>query len=271
MSDEIEPVVDSVDSTAPVGTDEPPVGGTDAGVAEEAPFFTWKGQDGTETVFRKPAELADHLSHSSMRKADYDAALEKVNARAKYIEERESAYQKQQKELDSSDGVRFDKFLKENPQVRAKIKAEMAAMKKAGMSPDLIKQLVEEQTKPLFDKDAERDKADQERQQEAARQSAFKRLREIDPTADEKAIAAEMTRLQEIPPQDLAYAIMDLLHHSIKGRSTPAELERRAAAAAQRRGNPSVVSTPGVKPTVADPVKMTAQQRRDAAANLLPG
>lgn len=248
MSDE-QIAVDAVDSTETVGSAESAVGATDAGVAEAEPFFTWKGDDGEETAFHKPAELADFLRHSGMRKKDYDAALGKVNERSKYLEDQIRGFETKDRRIAEllNKYEAIDQMMVSNPDfdkaVRALHQRFKGTPQQSADPKDLVRQVVQEELKPLQEWKSEKDKADEERKAQESRAAAFRRLKERYEDADESLLEKEMKRLQDIPPQDAEFAIMELLHHAVRGRETPAELERRMAAG--KRRPPSVTSTPG--------------------------
>ncbi len=261
-----EQVVDPVDDAASVGAEINPVGDAGAGVAKEQPFFTFKGKDGIETVFKNRGEVADHMTHSSMRREVLDAEMGKVSARGAHIEEQIKQYTARTKELEGSEGARYHEFLKKNPQVAAEIKAAM------GQSGDSdLRRVVGEIVKPLIDKQTGYDKAEEGRAADGRRATARARMVENYPGFDESLIHSELKRIQDIPEEDLEYALYELMHNVVQGRSNPAELERRAAQAAARPTTPSVKSTPGVKTVGRNPNDMTAAEKRQAAEDLLPG
>lgn len=269
-----EQVVDPANDSAPVGTETDPVGDAGAGVAEEKPFFVWKDKSGKETVFKNAGEVATHLTHSSMRREEVDTELGKVGKRGKYLDGEIARYKKSQEELDGSEGMKYHKMLsglqQTNPQGYARLKAEV----EAGQGTSDMTQfeaLIDRKLKPVTDKQEGLDKAEEGRRSTARRDAAAARYLERDPTFDRAAAEGELKRIQDIPPDDLEYALYDLLWSSVRGRENPAELERRAAAAAARPRTPSVKSTPGVKPTGRDPNDMTAAERREAGKKLIGG
>lgn len=255
-----EEVVDPVDNSEPVGTEPTPVGDAGAGVAEEKPFFTFKDKSGTETVYKNAGELATHMTHSSMRRDEFDTEMGKVSARGKYLEEQIKKTDARAKELEGSDGARYHKFLTGRPDIAAKIKEAMGQ----GGEADL-RRVVGEIVKPLIDKQAGYDKAEEGRAADGRRSAARVRMEKNYPGFDESLVQAELKRIQDIPPADMEYALYELMHNVVQGRTNPAELERRAAETAARPTTPSVTSTPGVKPTGRDPNDMTAAERREAA------
>ena len=259
-----ENVVDPVDDAASVGAETIPVGDAGAGVAEEKPFFTFKDKSGKESVYKNAGELATHMTHSSMRRDEFDTEMGKVSARGKYLEGEITKYAARSKELEGSEGARYHEFLKSNPQVVTDIKAAMGQ----GGEADL-RRVVGEIVKPLIDKQAGYDKAEEGRAADGRRSVARTRMAENYPGFDESLIQAELKRIQDIPPADMEYALYELMHNVVQGRSNPAELERRAAEAAARPKTPSVKSTPGVKAAGRNPNDMTAAERREAAENLL--
>lgn len=271
MSDEL--VVDPVDDSEPVGTETAPVGDAGAGVAEASPFFTFKGRDGTTHDYKTAGEVADVFNNGSFFKDEHDREMEKVSKRGKYLEEQIARYNKSQGDLDSSDGLKYHKMLQNiqqsNPQGYARLKAEFAANSSAG-TPDL-ERILDEKLKPFIEKQEGRDKAEEGRAAAGRQEAARVRMKERYPDFDDSLVQAELKRIGEHPKQDMEYALYELMHNVVQGRTNPAELERRAAEAAARTPKPSVKSTPGAKPTGRDPNDMSPAERREAAAKLLPG
>lgn len=266
MSD-FENAVDSVDSTEPVGTEEAPVGEpTDAGVAEEAPFFEFEHPESKEKLtFKNKGELADHLRHSSMFRSDYEKQVSKVSERAKYLEDQIKRYEQQQQALMESPAMKYHKFLQERPDVAERLAKEL---KGSQPKPDLDK-VLEEKLKPFQSKIQEYERIEQERREEAQRQKAIARLKERYGDVDEGIFQQEINRLRGVPDQDREYALMELLYHANRGRMSPAELERKAAQSATKKRNPSVTSTPTPKDSGEDPSKLSESQMRQRAEEIL--
>lgn len=268
MSDE--QVVDPVDDSASVGADTAPVGDAGAGVAEEKPFFTYTGKDGTTHDYRNAGEVADAFKHSSFRREDHDREMGKVSSRGKYLEEQIRKLKEQEQALSESQAMRYHRFLTENPQKAARLKAEFEAGNRGG-TPDLEK-LLDEKLKPFVEKQQGYEKAEEDRAAEGRRKAAFARIQErYGSDIQESVFTNELKRIQDIPQQDVEYALYELLLHSHRGRTSPAELERRTAEAAARKQTPSVKSTPGAKPTGRDPNDMSSAERREAGVRLLKG
>jgi hypothetical protein len=264
-----EKVVDPVNDTVAVGTDTTPVGDAGAGVAEAKPFFTYKSDNGETHDYRNAGELADAFKHASFRKADHDLEMGKVSSRAKYLEEQISKSQALERTLSESQAMRYHKFLIDNPQKAARIKAEFEAESRSG-TPD-FGSLFDEKLRPIIEKQEGLEKAEESRAAAGRQEAARGRMKERYPGFDDSLVQAEMKRIQELPKQDMDYALYELMWNVVQGRSNPAELERRSAEAAARRKSPSVTSTPGVKPTGRDPNGMSPSERREAGLRLLNG
>lgn len=262
---EQEMAVESVDSAASVGADSSPVGATEQGVAQESPFFSWKADDGEERVFKKPAELADFLRHSGMRKKDYDTRVSEVTERARHLEEQIKKYEQQQARLTELPLAQWDRKLRENPRLLEKLKRELA--EEARDPSTDVQKLLDERLKPYEEKIKEFDRIEGERKAAERRQQVIGRLKERYGDLDESMFEKEMARLMEVPDEDRDYALMELLYHAVRGRETPAEIERRAADKPRRP--PSVTSTPGVKNTGRDPATMSRRELAKAAEEAL--
>lgn len=264
-----EQVVDPVNDSATVGTEIAPVEGAGAGVAEAKPFFTYKGKDGTAHDYKNAGEVADAFTQSSFRKADHDREMEKVSKRGTYLEEQIKKYAESERTLSESQAMRYHKFLTDNPQIAARIKAELKASSGVGTSD--LEQLLDEKLKPIVEKQEGYEKAEEGRAATGRQDVARARMKERYPNFDDSLVQAELKRISEHPKQDMEYALYELMWNVVQGRTNPAELERRAAEAATRTPKPSVVSTPGAKPTGRDPNDMSPAERREAAGKLLPG
>ena len=274
---EEEKVVDPVDDPASVGAGTDPVGDAGTGVAEEKPFFTFKDKGGAETVYKNAGELATHMTHSSMRRDEFDTAMGKVTQRTKELDARQAEYDKQKAELDGSDDLRYLKTARDlrqtNPQRYARLKAEYDAIQEPPSSDirTVVEDVVTKMVKPLSDKQAGYDKAEEARAADGRRDAAASRMTENYPGFTKELVQAELKRIQDIPPADMEYALYEMMWDVVRGRSNSAELERRTAVAAARPKMPSVKSTPGVKPTGRNPNDMTAAERREEAERLLSG
>lgn len=270
MSD-LEQAAEALSSTAPVGTGQTSVGGSDAGVAEEKPFFSWKADDGEERVFKKPAELADFLRHSGMRKKDYDAALGKLTERGKYLDELERKYQTESvtaQEM-AQKWKPIDELMVKNPEFSKEVKAAYERMVKGRQSDPstVVEQMLQEKLKPYEEKFSELERDKQERAARERREAAIERLKGKYEDLDPGIFDQEFKRLEEIPEEARDEALLELIYHSVRGRETPAAIERKMAQSAG--GRPSVRSTPGSKSAGIDATKLSPAERREAAAREL--
>ena len=261
---------DSVVSPDPVGTEPDSVGITDAGVAE-GPYFEFDYGNGDKFTAANKGELADHFRHSSMRKSDLDTEMAKVSKRSAYLEEKITAAEAKESVANQLAGLYspMDSLMKSNSSFNRYVQEAYDSLTKGGgKAPDVrevVKEALAESLKPYDEKFSGLEKAEKERATKAATADVHSRLRAEKGDFDEEMLNSEFTKFQSIPTQDLEYAFRRLLLHSVRGRENPAELERRTAENAARRRAPSVTSTPGVKPTVLDPNKMSEEQRAQAA------
>jgi len=267
MSD-LEQAAEAVSGTEPVGPVESPVETTDTGVAETEPSpfqdgaFEWEADDGEKRVFQKKGELADFLRHSSMRKSDYESAMERVKRLSGDAEAARKKYETQEQALLESQAMKYHKFLVENPEVASRIKAEMGQAKNPQ---SLVEQTLDSRLKPFEEKISEWEKAEQERVAGRAREEAYQRLSERYKDFDRKKIESEFNRMRDIPEQDLQYSLFELLYHAARGKEDPAELERKAAEAASRPRRPSVIPSPGQKDDGVDLTKLSDRETREQA------
>lgn len=230
-----EKTTEAVGGTEPVGSGANPVGATDAGVAEASSWkFDWTADDGETRSFTKPAELADFLRQSAMRKKDYETAMARVSSLEKSTQDQRSRYEALERQLAESPGLRYDKWLREDPR---RLQAALAQMSQLGPRDpkDVVRELLDEQLKPLNEKLAKYESAEEQRANRERREAAFGRLPE---GTDRKAIEQIWARLEETPPQDLEYTLLSIIADAVRARSSPP---------APRERRPSVTSSPGSK------------------------
>jgi len=256
--------VGSAGSTEEVaGGDVEGAGGAEESLPEFRPF-TWKDGD-KEYQFSKRAELADFMSNR----------LGKASEASKRAQERAQHFEKRMQELQTKEGSlneayakisKMDEFLRENPGVAERIAKEMQGSSR--QSPELDK-LLEERIKPIQEKLSEYEKAEQQRQAEARRQQAISRLREQYGDVDDSQLLAELNRLQEVPDDQGEYALYELLYHALRGKTTPAQIEKKFAEKQGQRRPPSVTSTPGRVKSEPDVTKMSRSERAECAIRQL--
>ena len=272
MSDE-QAAMDALDSVAEDGGSVDQVAGGDmestggAGESELPEFrpFTWKDGE-KELTFSRRAELTDFLNN---RLTKAEAERKRAAERAQHFEKRSAEISTREQSLQEAYAKisKMDKFLKDNPQIAERIAKEMQGSKG---SPELDR-ILEERMKPINEKLSAYEKAEQERQAAQRRQRAIARLKQTHGDADDRAVLAELNRLQEIPDEDAEYALYELLHFALRGKATPADVERKFAEEQAKKRPPSVTSTPGRGKQEPDPTKMSRSEARDYAMRMLNG
>ena len=197
----------------------------------------------------------------------FRSEMGKVSTRGKYLEDQIKKAAEKDRTLSESPAMRYHKFLTDNPHIGERLKAELKASGTAGTTD--LERLLDEKLKPITEKQEGYEKAEADRGASGRRDAARSRMKERYPNFDDSLVQGELKRIGEHPPQDMEYALYELMWNVVQGRTNPAELERKAAEAATRTKNPSVTSTPGAKPTGRDPNDMSPAERREAARKLL--
>lgn len=267
MSDVDQVVEDagSVEATEAAGSGEQSVG--DAGGSDLPEFrdFTWKDGD-KEYRFNRRAELADFMNQ---RLGKASQAYQQYQDRMKRLEQterqRQTEYEARQQAF--TRWQKIDEAMNSNPHVKEAIeKAFQEAMsrgKQNGIANDpALKELMEFKQRM--------EQTEQQRQAEARRQQAFSQLKGRYEDFDDRAILAEINRLQETPSEKSEEALYELVYYAMKGKMTPAEIEKKFAESKVKRP-PSVTSTPGRTQGGFDPTKMSRSERAAKALEMLGG
>lgn len=269
MSDNVEAVDQAVEA-AGGGESSQDAGGVATegagGAEQELPEFrpfTWKEGD-KEFQFSRRAELADFLKN---RTNQWGTERKRAQETAAHFEKRMKDLEAKEQSLQQAYGkwAKIDQAMTGNPQVAQAIQRAFQEATRSGKSGVDFDQLLEEKLKPVQEKLSAYEKAEQQRQAQVKRQRAISRLKSQYEDADDKVLMAELNRLQEVPDEDQEYALYELLYHALKGKTTPAEIERKFAESQSKRRPPSVTSTPGRTRGDADVTKMSRAERAEYA------
>jgi len=277
MSDEQNAAIEALDSAAEDsgaveevsgGDVEGSTGGANESELPEFQPFTWEDGDQKYTFSRR-AELTDWLSK---RQKDRQEALRKAQERAQHFEKRmgELSTKEQTMQQAYSRWARIDEAMKKNPQVAERIQKAFEEAQKSPGNPDLDR-VLEERLKPVQEKLSKYEQAEQKREQEQLRQKVLSDLRGSYEDFDESSIAGEINRLQSIGDDPVAQqkALYELIYHAMKGKQTPASVERKFAEQSSKRRPPSVTSTPGRGKGEPDVSKMSKKEAREYAMQFL--
>lgn len=244
---EADPVAD-----APVGAPE----GTDAGVAEERPFFEWEHPETKEKhVFKKPGELADHLKHSSMFRKDYESERSKVQERAKYLEEQIKKNEALERQMLESDHSKLARWAEQNPRKWQQL--QEAWKKDTSPQQDPVTEAekrIEEKYGARF---KELDERERQRQEREEHEKIVGSLKSKYPDIDDSLFDREMDRLRNMPEAARREAWYELMYHAARGR--------QAARPPTSQGRPNVTSPSGSKMTGVDVTKLPAHKARELA------
>lgn len=262
MSDS-EKALEALNESAPVGGDT--VGDSGEGsVGTASPFFEYDFGDGDKRVFNKPAELADYLKDSSLRRKDYQQKLAAISGRGERLSKREREIENRAREWEEKIATheKFDKFLRANPQVAQRIAAEMRG---TGKNNSAIESLLEEKLKPLNEWKESIEQQRKREETERNRRESINRVKSRFPDWDDEAFSKEMNRLQGIPEQALPETMAELLYYAIKGKRNPAGEQQTAATKRQ-------ISRPGQTPPTTrvgssgkDVTQMSRKEKDEAA------
>ena len=275
MSDEQNAAMEALDSVADDGGAVDQVTGGDdqgsTGGAEELPEFqpfTW--EDGDEKfTFSRRAELSAFLSRRTKERQE---AMRRAQERAQHFEKRSTELTAKEQAMQQAYAKwqRIDEAMSKNPQVAERIQKAFEEARRTPGSPDLDK-ILEERLKPVQEKLSKYEEAEQQRQQEATRRQVLEALRGDYEDFDESMVAGEINRLQSIGDDPIAQqrALYELVYHAMKGKQTPAQVEKKFAENASKRRPPSVTSTTGRGKSEPDVAKMSRSEMREYAERFL--
>jgi len=231
-----------------------------AAPVESAPFHTYKGDDGKETVFKTPDELNDFVRQGTLRHADYTRKTQTVAEARKLLDQRSKDYETKERNFNESySGImRYDKFLKENPQIAERIAAEM----KGSVGNTDVERLIKAAVEPLNEKLSGYEQEKARIAEDADRSKAYDLVAQKHSDFDRAGVDAAIQRLNEMPEEMRLEAMVELVHLSEKGRLTPGAIERKQAMVAAKPKAKTPTSSVGI-PDSATP--MTRKEEEAAA------
>lgn len=277
MSDEQNAAMEALDSvvddggaveTATGGSEQGSTGGADGSDLPEFQPFTWKDGE-KEFTFSRRAELSDFLSQRTKERQE---AMKRAQERAQHFEKRTSELTAKEQAMQQAYAKwqRIDEAMSKNPQVAERIQKAFEEARRTPGSPDLDK-ILEDRLKPVQEKLSKYEEAEQRREQEALRRQVLEGLRGDYEDFDESAINGELNRLQSVgqDPVSQQKALYELLYYAMKGKQTPAQVERKFAEQASKKRPPSVTSTSGRGKQEPDVTKMSRSEMREYAERFL--
>lgn len=277
MSDEQNAAMEALDSVADDGgaveqvaggDSQGSTGGADGSDLPEFQPFTWKDGE-KEFTFSRRAELSDFLSQRTKERQE---AMKRAQERAQHFEKRSTELTAKEQAMQQAYAKwqRIDEAMSKNPQVAERIQKAFEEARRTPGSPDLDK-ILEERLKPVQEKLSKYEEAEQQRQQEATRRQVLEALRGDYEDFDESMVAGEINRLQSIGDDPIAQqrALYELVYHAMKGKQTPAQVEKKFAENASKRRPPSVTSTTGRGKSEPDVAMMSRSEMREYAERFL--
>jgi hypothetical protein len=219
---------------------------------EESPFFTYEHDDGEVYNFKSPDELKSHFRDGLLRHSDYTRKTQELaNERKKFEQERERHNAEKTASLQAySQWSKIDQKYKSDPAFRQALQeAYRKSQNGNGNLDSVIQQKLAPVEKKLSEWERQREKEQRKRQEQEEQEKAFSLLEKSIDGFERKAVQDELKRLQQLPPGESTRALFELLHYAMKGRVTPAEMEKQFAERQRRNSQ----ARPPMSPSGASP------------------
>lgn len=206
-------------------------------------FYTYKEDDGSETAYTDADKLSERIRSGTLRHADY---TKKNQAReAKYKESeviqatRDAEFTEFSRLKTDLDGRqteidKIEKDLKSLPsEVYDRLKLGIRNQPRSQIRDPELQKIIDER-KTEKEERAERKKIDEEN---TLRDQAFESLGKTYKDFDKETIMQAVKDLEEAAPTDSMRKFMELIYHAGKGKTSPAEIERKITLDLERKGD----------------------------------
>lgn len=213
----------------------------DVGETTESTYFhSYEDGDGNKTDFKDANEVNDFIRRSGMMRADYSRKTQTLAADRKTYES--------DKARTDAEYTSFLQSKQENDKVNDMLKSlppEVFERLKQGIKgqprPQARDPEVDQMLKDFKNSQKERETERQQTSDNEARERAFESLSKSYDDFDKESVLGLVQRLEEVPQEDQMRTFMEILYQANKGKTTPAEIEKRLA---QNLENKSKLSTP---------------------------
>lgn len=213
---------------------------------EDSPFFEYEHDDGEVMKFGSPDELKSHFRDGLLRHSDYTKKTQELaEQRKKFDSERQRWEAERTANLQAySKWSKIDDRFRKDPKFRQALTNAMRQDQQQGGNSN-VDALLQQRLGPIQQKIQQWERQQQEeqrkRQDQEETEKAFSLLEKNYEDFDRQAVQNEIQRLQQLPPGDSTRALYELLHLAMKGRVTPAQMEKQIA---QRQRRNSTVKPP---------------------------
>lgn len=219
---------------------------------EVSPFFEYEHDDGEVMRFQSPDELKSHFRDGLLRHSDYTRKTQELAEQRKQFEEERKRHEAERTASLTaySTWSKIDERYKKDPVFRQALQNAMRQGRGGNQNLEaMLQQRISPMQKELEQFKKQRQEEERRRKEAEEEEKAFSLLEKSYEDFDRESIRKEVQRLQQLPPGDSTRALYELLYHSMKGRVTPAQMEKQIAE--RQRRNSSVkppMSSSNAKP-----------------------
>ena len=205
-------------------------------------FYTYTEDDGSETAYTDASKLSERIKSGTLRHDDYTRKNQAREAKYKEFETTKATHDADyvnftqlKTDLDGRQAEidKIEKELKSWPKdLYAKVKQGLRNQpRNQERDPELQKIIDERKTE-------KEERTEQKRisDENTMRDQAFEALSKTYKDFDKAAIESAVKELEETAPGDSMRKFMELMYYAGKGRTTPAELERKLAQDLEKKG-----------------------------------
>ncbi len=221
---------------APSGQSQAPVQPS-PGTAVTTPFFEYEWEEGNKAgkngkeVFKTKEELSKAYREGVLRHADYTQKTQGLAKEKEAVQKRDKELAAMAEELVRRKGEidPLSQFLDSRPDIKDYIVKNMRQPSQSANA-EVIKKMIEEQTKPLQEKLSEAEKFRKDQEQAVKREQIFSHLGTQYKDFNREAIEKRLKELDEVPEGEEDRSFLEMLYWAEKGRNptaSPVEIEKK--------------------------------------------
>lgn len=195
------------------------------GQATEAPYFSFRYDDGKEEVYQTPEELAKAWKDSHLRRQDYTKKTQEIARYRESLTAKEKEFAEKEKTLAEKEAQakKLDNFLRTRPDVYRELMTRMQQPPSADVAVERATQYADEKYSTLEQQIKEVQEWKKAQEEDRELQSVFGKMKEQYPDFDENIIRDSLSGLTERGIEGLAEA----LYHAHRGKNSPIETEKK--------------------------------------------
>lgn len=200
------------------------------------PFFSYKGDDGKETVYKTKDELSKAYKDSMFMRKDYTQKTQSLaEERKKWETEKEQHFRwYDQTQRQAEEYKKYDAFLKSRPDVFRQLQKAM----QQGASPDAVQEVLEQKMDEKYGKEINEMKTWRaEQEARSRRDQTFSAMKEKFEDFDEEAVSQA---LSELASGDLS-TLVEQIYYANKGRMSPMQIEKKIVNNLQKKQSARMV------------------------------